>query len=267
MENNESRLSQEQGSQNEILYKDNELANRLAQAVLTVNFGEGRRVAPIFGADNIAELAEAGLAIDYRVLLEAGNGVSSVSEGLAFDSENVRSQSYIIYENEKPIGSMSFLVAPKKWIQRQRYFQKNDDGIGIADARAVTGSDFPDFYIIPGWAQVLDSHRGHLAISGFRAFSNAIKTIEEAAPEGTWMEAVAEGQLPYEYRGKSMQLARAGIGAVISYEKFPFDVNIMGLNSAGSASTVKMARSLGLAEAKNVYSPSTLGPVFAKRVR
>jgi len=267
MEKSEQKINLTPGNSGEIVYRDVKLANLIEDAVLAVNFGEGRTVVPIDSSETITQLNAANLGTDYRVTAESKSGTASVFDRIAFDPENVRSQSFAICEGEKAVGSMSFIVEPKSWITaNERYFQKSDEGIIILDAHAVTGSELPEFYITPGWTKVLDSHRGLLALPGFKAFMNVMEVLEESAPEGTWIETVAQGQLPYETSGKAVGLSKNEVGTVIPFDEFPFDVGLFGLCSEGSASTVKTARLLGLSEVKGICSPSTLGPVFAKKI-
>jgi hypothetical protein len=267
METTEQQLNHGQDNLGEIVNQNLELANRIEDAVLAVNFGDNRRIVPVANVETMTQLYEAGIGLDSRVTAEAKLGIASVFDRIAFDSENVRSQSFAIFEGENPIGSMSVLTTPKSWIAKQRYFQKGVDGVKVLDAHAISGPELPEFYIIPGWTKVTDSHRGLLAHPGFTAFRNVIEILEDSAPDDTWMEAVAQGQLPSDMRRKAFELSDNEVGTVIPFDEFPFDADMIGVSSGGSTSTVKMARLLGLAKLDNLGSVSTLGPVFAKKIK
>lgn len=268
MENSEQKINYTSENSSEIAFRDVKLANSIEDAVLAIDFGEGRSVVPIDSNETIKQLKYVDLGTDFRVTGESKPGIASVFDRIAFDPENLRSQSFAIYEGEKPVGSMSFIIEPKSWIvQNERYFQKSDEGVKVLDAHAVTGSELPEFYITPGWTKVADSHRGLLAIPGFHAFKDVMEILERSAPEGTWIEVVAQGQLPYETNGKAVELSKSEVGTIIPFDQFPFDFSLFGLSGEGSVSTVKMARLLGLNEIKDICSPSTLGPVFAKKIR
>lgn len=251
----------------EMVNQNIELANRIEDAVLAVNFGDNRRIVPVADVETMTQLSEAGLGLDYRVIAEAKPGIASVFDRISFDPENVRSQSFAIFEGENPIGSMSVLTAPKSWIAKQRYFQKGADGVKVLDAHTISGSELPEFYIIPGWTKVADSHRGSLAHPGFTTFRNIIEILEDSAPDDTWMETVAQGQLPSDMSRKAFELSHNEVGTVIPFDEFPFDADMIGVSSEGSTSTVKMARLLGLNKFDNLGSVSTLGPVFAKKIK
>ncbi|MEI6850829.1 MAG: hypothetical protein WCK26_02585 [Candidatus Saccharibacteria bacterium] len=268
MENSEQKINTIQDNSGETSFRDVELANSIEDAVLAINFGEGRTVVPIDSIETIDQLKKAKLGVDYRVVENSEPGITSVFDRIAFDPKNVRTQSFAIYEGDKPVGSMSFIIEPKSWIvENERYFQKRGEGVIVLDAHAVSGPELPEFYITPGWTKVSDSHRGSLALPGFRAFMSVMEVLEDSAPEGTWIEAVAQGQLPYDANNEAVNLSKSEVGTVIPFNELPFDMSLFGLSSEGSASTVKMAKSLGLNEIMDICSPSTLGPVFAKKIK
>ena len=251
----------------ETIFRDVELANRVEDAVLMTGFGDGRIAVPVTDGEVISQLEGAGLGLDYRAVLESRPGISSTAEGIAFDPENVRSQTFAIYEGENPVGVMSVVVAPKVWLAKRRYFKKEAEGVMVVDAHAVYGLELPDFCIIPAWTKVLDSHRGLLAHPGFSAIKDVIEILESSAPPGTWMEIAAGGLLPQSEMGKVHELTSLSAGSIIKNEELPFDINIFGQASNDSLSTVKMAKLLGLSKVEEVGYSVNLGPVFVKKVR
>ncbi len=251
----------------EAIFRDVELANRIEDAVLMTRFGEGRMAVPVTDGEVISQLEGAGLGLDYRAVLESRPGIASTAEGIAFDPENVRSQSFAVYEGENPVGVMSIVVAPKVWLAKQRYFKKEADGVTVLDAHAIYGPELPDFCIIPAWTKVLDSHRGLLAHPGFSAMKDVIEILESSAPPSTWMEVAAGGLLPQSERAKLHELISLSAGSIVKNEELPFDINIFGQPSNDSLSTVKMAKLLGLSKVEEVGYSVNLGPVFTKKVR
>lgn len=247
-------------------YPDNELANNIASIVSSIPFGEGFDIAPVTTTEAYKALLENHIGIDYRAKAETSEGLVSVFEGLAFDPENLRSQTFTLSEAERPIGCISLIIAPKSWVEKQRYFEQVNGGLALRDAHSITGGDIPEFYIIPGWTKVETSHRGDFGIQGVRALTKVIQRLTDEAPENTWIEMAPQGLLPKERFGETEVLAKQYIGEFIADKDLPFEPSIVGGNTEGSNSTVKMARLMGMQKIENIVSSKTLGPVFAKRV-
>lgn len=248
---------------------ESELANKIYNTVETINFGKNRTVKPVLQNDILKTLKEAKLPLDYRAITENRDGYKTVFEGLEFDKENVRTQSFSIYEGEKPIAVMSIAIAPKSWIKKQKYIKNNGDELIVFDYKNITNNEHePDFFVIPAMTKVIDSHRTKLAISGFNAIKKIFEVLAEKAPQNTYMEVIAQGKLEYE-KWKELEnfLSDKKAGTIINKRDFPFDPNLVGKNSTGSSSTVKMARLLGLTEVENIGSVKTLGPVFIKKLK
>jgi hypothetical protein len=248
-------------------YPSNDLAERLLGEVKAINFGDGCRMVPVTElciADQIEATEIKG--IDYRAKTKSEDGFAPVFDGVAFDSKRVRSQAFALYEGKSPVGVMTTVIAPRTWIAEQRYFAREDGGVRVVDAHAVTGVQLPDFYIIPAWAKVLPSHRLKFAIPGFRAFKMVINIIEEVAPSGTWMEVIAQGRFPFERKGELINLSDRGLDTFIPEDELPFDPGLIGKSDPFSSSSAKMAQLMDMRQVEKLGSNLTLGPVFAKQV-
>ena len=248
-------------------YPQNELAENLLGKVGDGNFGINYRLVPVTSLDIVEQIQRTEIkGIDYRAKIDPENGFASVFDGLAFDPEKVRSQSFALYEKESPVGVMTAVIAPRTWIAEQRYFARENGGARVVDAHAVTGDELPNFYIIPAWTKVLSSHRLKFVIPGFRAFRKVMQEIQESAPSNTWMEAIAQGQFPFERKEELIKLSRRSLNTFIPEDELPFGLKIIGKNNSGSSSSVKMARLMGMKQIADLGSNLTLGPVFTKRV-
>lgn len=248
---------------------ESQLANSVYEQGKAVNFGEGRELRPIISIDDIKKIEGEKLGLDYRARIDPVEGYGSVFDGLAFDESAVRSQSFSVLEADKPIATMTIVIAPKFWIEQQRYFESQDEGVRIVDARDVVGSqELPDFFVVPAWTQVADSHKSKLAMPGVRTFKNILSKIEEQSPENTYIETIAQGRLGKKERlAVSKLLAARQLNDEISFEDLPFDRELVGKNSEGSSSTVKMAGLFGFKKAENICSANTLGPVFYRKFK
>lgn len=246
---------------------ESQLANSVYEQGKAVSFGEGRELRPILSIDDIEKIKEEKLSLDYRVRTDPAEGYGSVFEGLAFDETAVRSQSFSVLEADKPIATMTIVIAPKSWIGQQRYFESQEGGLRIVDARNVVGSqELPDFFVVPAWTQVAASHKTKLAMPGVRTFRNILDKIEELSPANTYVETIAQGLLGREKQDVIGRLLAAHqLYDRISFDDLPFDKELIGKNSEGSSSTVKMAGLFGLKKAENICSANTLGPVFYRR--
>ncbi|MFC1627044.1 hypothetical protein ACFL18_00620 [Patescibacteria group bacterium] len=246
-------------------YPNNKLANSIYQTALTMGLNDGGKIVPVTTEEIVDQIKNSPIKqLDYRAKIQPENGIGSIFSGLAFDPKSVRIQSLALYEQENPVGIMSFVVAPKTWIKKQRYFKRKNNGVEVVDAQAITGEKLPDFYIIPAWTKVIDSHLLKFAIPGFRAFKKIIKLIQESASQNTWMELIAQGQ--FEERSKLAELLKREIGTFIPKNELPFQLDMIGKNNQGSSSSRKMAKLLGLKQVENLGSGLTLGPVFVKEI-
>lgn len=245
------------------------LANSVYEQGKAVNFGEGRELRPILSIDDVEQIKGEKLGLDYRAHIDPIEGYGSVFDGLAFDEKAVRSQSFSILEAEKPIAIMTIVIAPKFWIEQQRYFETLADGVKIIDARGVVKSQGqPDFFVIPAWTQVVATHKNKLAMPGVRTFKNILSKIEELSPKNTYIETIAQGQLRRDKEGAVDKLLAAHqLDDILAFNNLPFDTELIGKNSEGSSSTVKMASLFGLKKAENICSANTLGPVFYKQFK
>lgn len=248
---------------------ESHLANSIYEQGKAVNFGEGRELRPIVSIDDIKKIEGEKLGLDYRAHIDPIEGYGSVFNGLAFDERAVRSQSFSILENDKPVAIMTIVIAPKLWIEQQRYFETQGEGVKIVDARNVVGSqELPDFFVIPAWTQVATTHKNKLAMPGVRTFKNILSKIEEVSPKNTYIETIAQGQLKRDKGGViDKLLAEHQLNDMIQFNDLPFDTELIGKNSEGSSSTVKMANLFGLKRAENICSANTLGPVFYKQYK
>ncbi len=250
-------------------YGSNHLANQINNAANKVNFGKGYDITPILTEETAQDVVEALGGLDYRAKRLIEPGFMPVFLGLAFDPNNVRSQSFALYEKSsgKAVAVSTTVVAPKKWVKEQKYFKKVDGGIMIVGFSEISGPDLPDFLIIPAWTKVKEDLLIKFAIPGFRAFWNIVHLIQNSAPQNTWIEAVAQGQFPFPRRAELKDIAAQNVGTVLKNEDLPFDVELIGKNSLGASSSVKMAKLLGLTETKNIGSAVTLGPSFSKKIK
>jgi len=249
-------------------YQDNKFAQSLFDEVKAINFGSNRQIVAVNSQEVVAKMKEAGITLDYRAIAEPTDESASVFKGLDFDPEKIRSQAFTILENGEPIAIMTFIIAPRNWIQKQKYFKKENQGVTILDAKSVASGSMPEYYVIPAWTKVVDSHRGKLALPGVRAFNGIIQKITAQAPDNTWMEVSAQGVLPRKEMEKVAEfLNTKQVNDLIANDDLPFDSEIIGRNTEGSSSTIKIATRLGMNQIKDLGSSRTLGPVFAKKIK
>ncbi len=252
------------------------LAQIIDEIVLSRNFGEGIEVVPVKEKSTIDDLKASGVFIDMRAKEEEGGGYGSVFDGLAFDPENLRCQSFALYTEIKgkrvAIATMSIVIIPEKLLTYDRFIEKTKEGVFVrdfSDLNKATGeeSSLPSYVIYPAWTKVADNFRGKFAVPGLKTFKQILDKLEELAPPRTFLEVVAQGRLSWEER-KTMGviIATHEAGDFIPYSEFPFNASTLGANIEGSNSTVKFARWLGMTEIKNFSDDDTLGPVFIKKV-
>jgi len=110
-------------------YEKNLLAQEVYGAIRRANFGSNFRVVPVTSPNIVEQLKASEIKyIDYRAKTEKEDGFAPVFDGLAFDSENVRSQAIALYEGDEPVGVMTQIIAPRKWVEKQRYFEIRENG-------------------------------------------------------------------------------------------------------------------------------------------
>jgi hypothetical protein len=244
------------------------LANGIYEKVKSINFGDGFKIKPVITEETVTALKDVLVGIDYRAKINPENGFASMFEGLAFDPQRLRSQSFAIINEEtnKPVGTITAIIAPKPWISTQRYFMREENGVRVRDFKAVSGDKLPEFVIIPAWTKVVSEYLGHFAIPGFHAFKKMMEFIQQGAPKNTWMESIAQGEWPVDRRDELTKLTDQGVGTFIATSELPFTLDLIGKNSRGSSSSAKMAPIMGLSKINNLGSSVSLGPSFAKRV-
>ena len=251
-------------------FAGNNLAKGIYHSVENISFGNGYDFVPVTTSELAQKIKDSSLGgLDYRAKMVPEPGFASVFDGLAFDPENVRTQSFALLarKEKEPVGVMSAVIAPQSWILNQRYFQRATDGVRICDFSTISNDKIPEYLIIPAWTKVVPDHLVHFAIPGFRAFHKVMAVLQESAPENTWMEAIAQGEWPMSRNEEMLQLLDRGLGAYIDQAELPFQLEQVGKNNKGSLSSVKMAPLMGLQRIGRLGSARTLGPVFAKRVK
>lgn len=260
-------------------YPNNPFAQEILDAAASVRFTEDRRVVPVISEVQAADIANSGLGRDGRTSLENREAVASVFEGLAFDPEKVRSQMFSLMEGEHPIGVMTFHIVPKSYIEKQRYFKREESGLRIVDYAAVTGGELPEFCIIPAWTELLKTHRKQARIiaPAVRAFDKMYEVIKEEAPEGTWVESVPSGILAAGAEGEPkeamiarvrsvIELSKNDVGTLIPFNSLPFGMEAFGVYGEESSATKTNAIRIGLTQVEGIASNGTLGPVYNARL-
>lgn len=251
-------------------YSQNPLATEIYGAMRSAGFGDQFNTVPIANEEIIEQIKASKLkGVDYRAKVKAEPGFASVFDGLAFDPENLRSQSTAIYHDEKPIGLMTQVIAPRKWIESQRYFERDTDGVYVRDFESVSKNGMADFLVIPAWT-ILDSEYRYpktIISPGFQAFQNIMKLIQTNAPQNTYMEAIAQGQFPFDRKGELQALADRGVNVFIPQSELLFSLDLIGKNNGGSMASVNMAERMRLERVDGLGSGLTLGPVFARKLK
>jgi hypothetical protein len=252
------------------------LAEIIEEAVTKTNFGDGIEVVPVKNIETIAELKEAQIGLDFRAQAESDENTSSVFEGLAFDPEHLRCQSFALYTTVEgkrvPIATASIVITPKKIVGAQRYFEQTEMGIYIQDFTKVAEAvgekpEIPNYTVSPAWTKVGSDYRGKFALAGVRVITGILEKIRALAPEGTFLEISAQGKLPIEKREEMAKfVASQPLDTLIPKEELPFDLSLFGQNTEGSNSTVKFANFLNVKKVENFADDMTLGPVFASKV-
>lgn len=262
------------------------ISQKISQLVTSVNFGQGLDVVPVSDVDTVEELKGSGFGLDYRSKVETTEKISSVFEGLAFDPDHVRSQAFALYENLEgtmsPVALMTFVIAPKKTVEEERYWEKTPDGLVLSsfeDIQRKIGNEpqMPDFVISPAWTKVDPKYLGRFAVAGFRVIDKVLKTLSDEAPENSYIEISAQGRLfrSDENFSRAPEFFEAEkIGTKIDNASMPTFtipegslIDLFGQNTAGSNSTVKMAELLGITRVEGFADHPRLGPVFVKRAK
>jgi hypothetical protein len=224
--------------------------------------------------------------LDYRSKKEGDEESASVFDGLDFDPDKLRSQAFALFDmagaEKIPVGIMTFTIAPRRWVEKERYWEKVSDGVVVRDhfdLSDVVGSErsMPEFIISPSWTKVDPRYAGKFAIPGFNVIRKTLGLLAEAAPDQTFLEVSAQGQA-----GQNDRTIRQRLAGIVSSssagQKFTNQeieqasgingfMNLIGKSTEGSATTVQVAKLLGINEAVNYGDDLTLGPVFSKRIK
>lgn len=245
--------------------KEPNLAENIDALAEERSFGEDVKIVRIDSPEKVDAVIQAELGMDFRVKIEAEEGLASVFEGVDFDPKQFRTQSYLLEKNGEAVAVITFAIAPKKFIEKQKYFRKVDGGIEVCDFKMLTGGS-PDFLIIPGWAKVAKPYLSKFAWPGFKLFNDVLKTLQEESPENTWIEITAQGtNTNREETGWWAEEAR--VGDFFPEDQLPFKLEQLGVPADSAVSTSKMADLLKIPQIPNVGDSSSLGPVYAKVVK
>ncbi|NMC36349.1 hypothetical protein GYA49_04865 [Candidatus Beckwithbacteria bacterium] len=232
------------------------------------DLGTGIRLESIRSKASFIEAQNTGLHPGFLEKAETVVGNISITEGLDFDPNNIRTQGFLLRDEEKIIGTASFAILPRPAIGQQRYFKMSEKGLYICDFSSVGGGEV-DFIFMPSWAMLLPEYRSNtgIAIGGFRLFEKIFNIVSDNIPEGrnVWTETTARGMFE-DSAFLAKLLASKLVGSFVPFSELPFKPNIVGLARQESVSTVKMARLLGITRINDLSSPFSLGPVFAKQL-
>lgn len=250
-------------------YSANPFAREVYGAMKGAGFGEDFHIIPVVDESTIEQIKGSKLqGLDYRAKINPEPGFASTFEGLAFDPDHIRTQSTAIFDKDKPIGLMTHVIAPRKWIEQQRYFERVDGGIRVRDFKAVSNNGIADFMVIPGWTILDSDYRFPRKIirPGFTAFNKIMEMIQASAPKNTYVEAVAMGRYPASERQKLLDIAARDLDTFVPLEELPFELDMIGLNADGSMASVYMAERMGLKRVAGLGASRSLGPVFVKQL-
>jgi hypothetical protein len=211
------------------------------------------------------DLVKSTLGQDFRAVKESVEGVRSALEGLAFDPQNVRIQVFYTTDGEKPVAVTTLAIAPKKWIEQQRYLLLTSGEIEVCHAWEIYRiRSAPEYLIMPAWTKVAQEHRGHFAFRGLKFIQGAIQLLEREAPRGTWLELIAMGKY---HNQKVPEIDNLKFGESLPLDNLPFPIEDFGTSCETSISTIKLASFLKLPRIGNAAHGKTLGPIFAKFVK
>jgi len=240
------------------------LSDDINSEVNKISFGENINIIHVDNQTKYQEVIDSGLGFDYRAKNENSDKIVSVFEGLDFDKNKIRTQSYFLKDREKIAAIMTFAIIPQKISKEQRYFKKAEGGIEVCDFNSLY-VDIPEFIISPAWTKVDPKYLTKFAVPGFKLFKNILQILENKSPGNTWLEVSARGTYPTRDILEKF-LKEKDVGVFISNEKLPFNINMFGVASNESESTVKMARLLNIPQLQDIAT-TTLGPVFSKKAR
>jgi hypothetical protein len=171
------------------------------------------------------------------------------------------------HEQDSAIGIMSIVIAPERYIANEKYFKSDHDKLRLVSFQEAHGlSETPAYLVIPAWTIVEPQYRTRFAIPGFRAYKRMLDVIAENAPVNTYIEASAAGKIEGANRRQLFELRELPIGTEFDQEYFPYDFSLLGENSPGSSSSVKLAGMLNLEKSENIGSSRSLGPVFLRKL-
>lgn len=244
--------------------KLNTLSDEINSRVQNISFGENINIVRVDNKDKFAELSDSGLGLDYRTKSENSDKFASLFDGLAFDENRIRTQSYFLKDKEKVAAIITFAITPRKWANEQMYLKKKNSGIEICDFSSLNNEN-PEFVISPAWTKVDSEYLNKFAIPGFKLFKNVLEILENKSPQNTFLEISARGN--YIKKGELQEfLKEKGVGSFIPESELSFKLEEIGIPSKGAESTAKMARLLNIPLLPDVATTS-LGPVFVKRAK
>ncbi|MFA6421875.1 MAG: hypothetical protein WCV92_00495 [Candidatus Buchananbacteria bacterium] len=262
------------------------ISAQIIEMIRAVNFGDGIEMVPVDNEETFDLIKNSKLGLDYRSKKEGDEESASVFDGLDFDPDKLRSQAFALFDmagaEKIPVGIMTFTIAPRRWVEKERYWEKVSDGVVVRDhfdLSDVVGSErsMPEFIISPSWTKVDPRYAGKFAIPGFNVIRKTLGLLAEAAPDQTFLEVSAQGQA-----GQNDRTIRQRLAGIVSSssagQKFTNQeieqasgingfMNLIGKSTEGSATTVQVAKLLGINEAVNYGDDLTLGPVFSKRIK
>ncbi|MFZ2038909.1 MAG: hypothetical protein WAV11_03145 [Minisyncoccia bacterium] len=261
--------------------KQKSISEQIINIINETNFGQNIDVIPVDNIEIFKQIKDK-LGTDIRSRTDEDEKYGSIFNGLDFDLNKMRSQSFAIYdknnEEKTPVGIMTFIIAPKWWAEQERYIEKVPEGVifrDYSDLLEKTGNSrqLPDYTIMPAWTKVDSKYLGKFALPGFRVMEKVINLLSMEAPENTFIQMVAQGTADKDLLKKLKDLISViNIGQKISKEEMlatsGLDFSdLVGRNTQGSESTVKTAKHFQLDEVINYGSASSLGPVFIKKIK
>ena len=207
---------------------------------------------------------------DYRVRSLASEDLNIVLSWLEFDKNLVRTEIIVIYDKEKPVWEMTFIITPWKIFRENcRYLQKVEWWIKILDFETLTKENIPEFVVSLWWTKILDEYRWKFTHSWFGLQKAIVNKIKDSCPENTFIEAIAQGQFYsnnfLEYREKLFKL---WIWIYLKQEDLDFPLEIIWIPKKSSRSTAKFAANhLWLTRYEGVWDYKTLWLVYYWKVR
>ncbi|EKE27542.1 MAG: hypothetical protein ACD_3C00194G0002 [uncultured bacterium (gcode 4)] len=206
--------------------------------------------------------------IDPRLKSEENDCNTSVFSWLEFNKGKASSQAIVIYDAEKPVWVISFIITPWEIFNRNnRYLKRDWNSIQVLDFEGAIWEKIPEFIISPAWSKIKDEYRWKFTIQLFRLYESVIKEILGNVPPNAWIEVIAQ----WKYWSKNMQkwqdyVFSLPIWSYIPKEMIDFDFAIFWEPQKQSESTSKLARYLGIDKRSDICNYKTLGPIFYKRI-